>query len=205
MQGRKKNILLTVSRMPPRYRPVSRFAYRQGEKLQPNSPLLGQEFNSLQIHRPIPVTQFSITALIHRLLEKSGVRPQIPNKQGIRTELMQCHGLRKYFETTAKLAGVDMLYLKRLMGHSGGLEDSYFKPTDQQILEGNDKIAGYMAAISDLTINPTEEENQKLRLELASAKTDHSKEWELLREQVTQIKKRLALQDLTSQQQAPSS
>ena len=56
-----------------------------------------------------------------------------------------------------------MLYLKRLMGHSTGLENSYFKPTDAQILEGNDKIDGYIAAIADLTINPTEEENQKLK------------------------------------------
>jgi len=107
---------------------------RQGETLKQNSPLLRQEFNSLQIRRPKPVTKYSITAFIHRLLEKSGVRPQMPDNNGTRTELMQCHAFRKYFETTSKLAGVDMLYLKRLMGHSTGLEDSYFKPTDQQIL-----------------------------------------------------------------------
>jgi hypothetical protein len=106
---------------------------------------------------------------------------------------MQCHGFRKYFETTAKLAGLDMLYLKRLMGHSTGLEDSYFKPTDDQILEGNDKIAGYVAAIPDLTINPTEEENQKLKQELATTKIQHTKEWELLRQQVTEIKKKLGI------------
>lgn len=171
---------------------------RQGETLKPTAPLFRQEFNSLQVQRPVVVTNSSITILIHRLLDKSAVRPQIHNRRGHRTELMQCHGFRKYFETTAKLAGVDMLYLKRLMGHSTGLEDSYFKPTDQQILEGSDKIGGYIASISDLTINPTEEENQKLRLELASAKTHHSKEWELLREQVTEIKKKLALSTTTT-------
>ena len=104
---------------------------------------------------------------------------------------MQCHGFRKYFETTAKLAGVDMLYLKRLMGHSTGLEDSYFKPTDDQILEGNDKIAGYVAAIGNLTINPTEEENTNLKLALAKTKTQHTEEWELLRQQVTELKRKM--------------
>ena len=164
---------------------------RQGETLKPTSPLLRREFNSLQVHRPRPLNPHGITSIIHRLLERSGVRPQTPAKRGSRTELMQCHGFRKYFETTTKLAGVDMLYLKRLMGHSTGLENSYFKPTDAQILEGNDKIAGYIAAIADLTINPTEEENQKLKQELERTKTHHTKEWELLRQQVTEIKRKM--------------
>ena len=104
---------------------------------------------------------------------------------------MQCHGFRKYFETTSKLAGVDMLYLKWLMGHSTGLEDSYFKPTDDQVLEGNDNIRGYISAISSLTINPTEEENQKLKQKLEQTKVHHTEEWEILRQQVTELKRKM--------------
>jgi hypothetical protein len=39
------------------------------------------------------------------------------------------------------------------MGHRSGLTKSYFKPTDQELLEGNDKALGYVATINDLTIN----------------------------------------------------
>ena len=55
---------------------------RQGETLKPTAPLFRQEFNSLQVSRPLPISPFGITSLIQRLLEKSGVRPQIPNQQG---------------------------------------------------------------------------------------------------------------------------
>jgi hypothetical protein len=37
------------------------------------------------------------------------------------------------------------------MGHRSGLTKSYFKPTDQELLEGNDKALGYVAAINDLS------------------------------------------------------
>jgi hypothetical protein len=45
------------------------------------------------------------------------------------------------------------LYSEYVMGHRSGLTKSYFKPTDTELLEGNDKTQGYVAAINDLTIN----------------------------------------------------
>jgi hypothetical protein len=66
---------------------------------------------------------------------------------------MQTHGFRKYFKTTCINSGMNPLYSDYLMGHRSGLTKSYFKPTDQELLEGNDKALGYVAAINDLTIN----------------------------------------------------
>jgi hypothetical protein len=45
------------------------------------------------------------------------------------------------------------LYSEYVMGHRSGLTKSYFKPSDMELLEGNDKVLGYVAAINDLTIN----------------------------------------------------
>jgi integrase len=166
---------------------------RQGETLKPTSPLLRQEFNSLQVHRPVAMTQFSITAFIHRLIEKSGVRPQIPNSKGARTDIMQCHGLRKYFKTTCINAGMHPLYSEYVMGHRSGLTKSYFKPTDQELLEGNDKALGYVAAINDLTIN--EEYRLAKKVNELQLKNDqimemekqHRKELESVQNQMNQI------------------
>ena len=83
---------------------------------------------------------------------------------------MECHAFRKYFETTAKVAGMDLLLLKRCMGHDTGLEESYFKPTDEQILEGNDKMIGYIGAIDDLTIN--EENRLRIKVDELTQKQD---------------------------------
>ncbi|MGA9842471.1 MAG: hypothetical protein WBQ25_09165 [Nitrososphaeraceae archaeon] len=39
------------------------------------------------------------------------------------------------------------------MGHKSDLTKSYFKPIDQELLEGDDKSIGYIVVINDLTIN----------------------------------------------------
>lgn len=74
------------------------------------------------------------------------------------------HGLRKAFQTSAINAGMSPLYSEILMGHiSGGLAlESYLKPTDNDLLEGNDKMVGYVGVIDALTIN----EEHKLRCEV---------------------------------------
>jgi hypothetical protein len=40
------------------------------------------------------------------------------------------------------MAGVDTLFVEMLMGHKIGLKKSYFKPTETEILEGNNKKKG---------------------------------------------------------------
>jgi hypothetical protein len=96
---------------------------------------------------------------------------------------MQCHGFRKYFETTARLAGMDLLLINRCMGHSSGLEDSYLKLTEEQVLEGNDKMIGYIGAIDDLTIN--EENRLKRENEILKIKKD---ELNQLKEEVSEYR-----------------
>ena len=49
---------------------------------------------------------------LKELLDRSGVRPRSENNLK-NTEIMQCHGFRKYFETNAKLAGMDLLLMKK--------------------------------------------------------------------------------------------
>lgn len=44
------------------------------------------------------------------------------------------------------------IYSEYVMGHRSGLTKSYFKPIDTELLEGNYKALGYVAAINDLTI-----------------------------------------------------
>jgi hypothetical protein len=79
------------------------------------------------------------------------------------------------------------------MGHRTGLTKSYFKPTDQEILEGNEKALGYVAAINDLTIN--EEHRLTKKVNELQAKNDqimelerqHKKDLEIVQNQVAQM------------------
>jgi integrase len=77
----------------------------QGERLNNASPVLRKQFSSLNVARPQALTVDSINWLINNLLDKSCIRPRSPDKWH-KTELMQNHAFRKYFETTATLAGI---------------------------------------------------------------------------------------------------
>jgi SNF family Na+-dependent transporter len=77
---------------------------------------------------------------------------------------MESHGFRKFFQTRAITSGLSPLYAEFLMGHSsGGLAlESYVKPTHDDLLEGNNKMMGFVGVIDALTIN----EEHKLRREV---------------------------------------
>jgi site-specific recombinase XerD len=150
---------------------------RAGERITDTSPLIRKEFNPedlIQVRNAKPVSDSLIEYLIRTLLHKTGIREKQITLEGPvkfkRTKLMECHAFRKFFETTVKTAGIDTLYLKRLMGQKTGLEDSYFKPSEEQILEGNDRMSGFIAAVDDLTI--TEENRLKRKVETLQVRAD---------------------------------
>jgi integrase len=164
----------------------------QGERLTDTTPVIRNNFNNLNVARPKAITTDSMNWVINTLLDNSCIRPRSPGKLH-RTEIMQCHGFRKYFETTSKLAGMDSLLIDRCMGHKTGLKDSYTKLNDDQILEGNDRMIGYIGAIDDLTIN--EENRLRIKVDELTQKQDeiqlmrakHEHEMKAIHDQMNQI------------------
>jgi hypothetical protein len=79
------------------------------------------------------------------------------------------------------------------MGHRSGLTKSYFKPTDTELLEGNDKALGYVATINDLTINEEHrlhkkvDELTKKNDEIKTMEIRHADEIKGMRDQMSQI------------------
>ncbi|HEY7078836.1 MAG TPA: site-specific integrase [Nitrososphaeraceae archaeon] len=164
---------------------------RLGERLKPTSPLFRIEFDAIgKISVPKTVSDYVVTRMIHTLLDSSGVRE--PNETYKRTELMQTHGFRKFFKTTCINAGMNLLYSEYLMGHRSGLTKSYFKPSDTELLEGNDKALGYVAVINDLTINDEYRLHKKIdeltkkKDEIELREIKHREELKSIREEMNQ-------------------
>jgi hypothetical protein len=78
-------------------------------------------------------------------------------------------------------------YVESIMGHKDRLKNAYFKPTEDQILEGNDKVTGYIGAMPYLTINPTEEENERLKKQITKIQHE-SQEWKEIKKMVFEMK-----------------
>jgi integrase len=147
---------------------------RLGEKLKDDSPVFRKTFDRFKIQKPLPVTLPTISWIMNSLLKQCGLRALEPVKEGQtppkRTEIMQCHGFRKFFETHAFKAGMNNMYIRRLMGQKSDLEDSYLKISELELLEGDDRHIGYLGAIDMLTIN--EENRLKRKVEELIIKAD---------------------------------
>lgn len=100
-----------------------------------------------------------------------------------RTEIMQCHGFRKFFETNSFKAGMNHMYIRRLMGQKSNLEDSYLKLSESDLLDGDDRHIGYAGVMDTLTID----DSQRLKREVEHYKVKAS-QFDSLRAEIDQLK-----------------
>ncbi|MGI0019033.1 MAG: hypothetical protein ACREAY_01030 [Nitrososphaera sp.] len=139
---------------------------RYGERITPESLLVRDEFNredQFRATKPQPIKASTISTTMIELFEKAGVRQRIKLTEGqtrfdVHQSIKGVHGLRKTWDTQMTLAGVQPLWIELLEGHRiKGMKSHYLRPTDEQLLEGSDRLYGYAHAIDYLTVN---EENR---------------------------------------------
>jgi integrase len=141
--------------------------YREtcGERLKPSSPLFRNQFNRIDpdsVHNSQPIRLRALEWLISQTIQKSGLRTverqtEIHESHGrIRKNVRLTAGFRKFFDTQLIYARVEPRTKEMFMGHSIGLDDHYFTPGENYILQE------YLKAVDYLTIN----EENRLRKEV---------------------------------------
>jgi integrase len=145
------------------------FREKQGEKITKESYLMRDIWNTGKIFVnsresnltkgttgivsiPKKAGANAIRQIFTRAWKIQNIRP--PESNITRHEFKSTHCFRKFFETRA-MKSMKLLNVKILMGHDTGLEKSYHKPTEQELLED------YLKVVDLLTIN----EINKLKLE----------------------------------------
>ncbi|MFZ0512578.1 MAG: tyrosine-type recombinase/integrase, partial [Candidatus Nitrosopolaris sp.] len=144
---------------------------RYGEKLTPKSPVFRDQFDRndhASVHNVKPLQLRTVERLISRTIEKSGIRTveritELHGEKGkIRKNVRLTAGFRKFFDTQLIYARVEPRTKEMFMGHSIGLDDHYFKPGHNYILQE------YLKAVDNLTIN--EENRLKIKVEELTVK-----------------------------------
>ena len=131
------------------------------------SILFRSDFNvqNISFTKPKPITIKAISKAITQLWIDVGMKKQRLESDGYkRNEIMRCHGMRKFFETNAFKAGMDLMRIRRLMGQKSSLEDSYLKLTQEDLLEGDSKHVGYVDVIDQLTIDETHKLKREVQM-----------------------------------------
>lgn len=137
---------------------------RYGDPLTPESYLFIRQFDKLTSKlvldkRPVgtgALTKVVVTSLIAAGLRTINKMPSGQNKNVSqiksmsaphKNELHPCHSFRIFCITNLQRSKVDKTIREMLVGHSTGLDKSYYKPQDEEILEE------YLKAVDNLTIN----------------------------------------------------
>lgn len=126
------------------------FRAKNGEKISGKSWLMRDIWNVEKharglISTPKKLKPAGVKRLIERALHMEGVRSTLPEGQR-RHEFQADHGFRKFFKTHAEQT-MRPINVEILMNHSTGISDSYYRPSENALLED------YLKAVPALTIS----------------------------------------------------
>jgi len=112
--------------------------------------------------KPKQFKSVAVKTLIGRALQIQGVRKPLDLKNGEkRHEFKTVHGFRKFFKTTCERV-MKSINVELLLGHNIGLSNSYYRPSENELLDD------YIKAVDSLTIIRTN--NKKLEKEIEDLK-----------------------------------
>ncbi|MGZ5486668.1 MAG: hypothetical protein ACXWFB_12290 [Nitrososphaeraceae archaeon] len=106
---------------------------------------------------PVKLKSSGIKRLMERALWGQGIRTKL-NEGKKRHEFQVDHGYRKFFKTRCELGGMKPINIEKLLSHSTGISDSYYRATEQELLDD------YLKAMDSLTID----ERNKLKRRIDS-------------------------------------
>jgi len=129
-----------------------------GEKITKDSPLIRDRWDTVrggyvgEVKKPLRLQSRGVKRLFEDALWKFGLR-----KEKKRRHEFSIHSIRKFFKTRAEQV-MKPINVETLMGHSTGISDSYYRPTEKELLED------YLKAVPLLTISEAEEARRESQL-----------------------------------------
>jgi hypothetical protein len=124
-----------------------------GEKIDGNSWLMRQLWDTKKGHYhhgtikdAAKLKSSGVKRLIEDALWTQGIRKKTDLKRN-RYEFQTDHGFRKWFKTRCEISGMKSINIEKLMGHSIGISDSYYRATENELLDD------YLKAVPVLTIS----------------------------------------------------
>jgi hypothetical protein len=103
---------------------------------------------------------------MERAIWAQGLRKKLENGKK-RHPFQANHSLRKWFKTRCEISGMLPINVEMLLSHETGISDSYYRPTE------NDLLQSYLKTVDMLTINGDKLTLQKQVAELTERSKDN--------------------------------
>jgi integrase len=175
------------------------FREKQGEKITPESWVMRDIWNTARIITnakelnlkgttglisvPKKADSNAIRQIFTRAWKIQNIR-EVDNKR--RHEFKSTHCFRKYFETHA-LKSMKLLNVKMLMGHDTGLEKSYYKPSEKELLEDYLKVVDILSVNKQIKLESKVNELAEKQGEIDLMKLKHEKEMQKMDQKLNTI------------------
>jgi integrase len=134
------------------------------------------------ITAPKKLKSSGVKRLMEDALWTQGLRSKLESGKR-RHEFQTDHGFRKWFKTRCELAGMKPINIEKLMNHSIGISNSYYRATENDLLED------YLKVVDFLTISKESKlifENQQMKIHNESFQKEKD-ELNLLRKQLAPL------------------
>jgi len=105
------------------------------------APLMNQEGDSLILKRATKISEVALRGKWRGLLKSADLA-----EKRRRSHTLRLHTLRKYFRTRLEASNVPSGFIVRMMGHKSYLDQSYLKPSEEELVEK------YRVAVPELEI-----------------------------------------------------
>lgn len=138
-----------------------KFRETHDEKITRESPLARDKWQTTgrrghnfvgSVERPLPLRSAGVKRLFEDMMWRLGFRTEKKKRHEF-----SIHSIRKFFKTRAEQA-MKPINVETLMGHSTGISDSYYRPTEKELL------GDYLNAVPLLTVSEVEEVRRESQL-----------------------------------------
>lgn len=206
-EGRPKPYITFVS--PEAYQAVQdyvEFRKLHGEKITPESWILRDKFETTadgpkqqQQQQsggiktsglptvPKKLQPNGVKKILVRAMRSQGIRQSLDKDNGQkRHEFKLAHGYRKYFKSNAERV-MRPINVELLMDHKIGISDSYYRPTEQDLLED------YLKAVDYLSVNRDQKIATQLQRQFAEVTSKNEQEVESLKKQLEETEAKMTI------------
>jgi integrase len=176
------------------------FREKQGEPITGNSYLMRDIWNTGKIvinakesnltkgttgliSVPKQADSNAIRQIFTRAWKIQNIR-EVDNKR--RHDFKSTHCFRKYFETHA-LKAMKLLNVKMLMGHDTGLEKSYYKPSEKELLDDYLKVVDILTVNKQIKLESKVNELAEKQDEIELMKLKHEKEMQAMDQKLDKV------------------
>ena len=118
------------------------------------------------VTKPKKLAALGLKRLMERAIWAQGLRKKLEN--GKRRHLFQAnHSFRKWFKTRCEISGMLPINVEILLSHTTGISDSYYRPTENEILQD------FLKCVDSLTIQKDETALKKQITEMEEKSKDN--------------------------------